>query len=183
METGAASEPVLKSERPISIKRRLTLWLLAALVVFLVLDTTVIYQNTLQSINVAFDRTLLASARAIGDTVNVERGKLTATLPYATLEVFEAVTRGRIVYRVNDFDGKFLSGYPELPPHNGEFPKRTPYAALLQPVYVGEGAARRIAWSPCSWLSAGATQEFGAAGVDVHAGSTSDFFDADVYLG
>ena len=140
---------------PISIRRRLTLWILAALVGFLVIDTTVIYQNTLQSINVAFDRTLLASARAIGDTVRFENGKLSASLPYATLEVFEAVTRGRIVYRVNDFDGNFLSGYPELPPHDGVFPKRTPYAALvafyespfenetvrvaalLQPVYIG----------------------------------------------
>jgi len=140
---------------PISIRRRLTLWILAALVCFLVIDTTVIYQNTLQSINVAYDRTLLASARAIGDTVRYENGKLSASLPYATLEVFEAVTRGRIVYRVNDFDGNFFSGYPELPPHDGVFPKRTPYAALvafyespfegetvrvaalLQPVYVG----------------------------------------------
>jgi two-component system sensor histidine kinase TctE len=147
----------MKFAQPISIKRRLTLWILAALVAFLILDTTVIYQNTLQSINVAFDRTLLASARAIGDTVKFEDGKLTASLPYATLEVFEAVTRGRIVYRVSDFEGKFLSGYPELPPHDGVFPKRSPYAALaafyedrfenesvrvtalLQPVYVGDG--------------------------------------------
>ena len=144
---------------PISIKRRLTLWILAALVTFLIVDTTVIYQNTLQSINVAFDRTLLASARAIGDTVKFENGKLSASLPYATLEVFEAVTRGRIVYRVTDFDGGFLSGYPELPPHDGVFPKRSPYAALaafyedrfeneavrvaalLQPVYIGLGSS------------------------------------------
>ena len=147
----------MKPARPISIKRRLTLWILAALVTFLIVDTTVIYQNTLQSINVAFDRTLLASARAIGDTVKFENGKLSASLPYATLEVFEAVTRGRIVYRVTDFEGGFLSGYPELPAHNGVFPKRSPYAALaafyedrfdneavrvaalLQPVYVGLG--------------------------------------------
>ncbi len=149
----------MKPARPISIKRRLTLWILAALVTFLSVDTTVIYQNTLQSINVAFDRTLLASARAIGDTVKFENGKLSASLPYATLEVFEAVTRGRIVYRVTDFDGGFLSGYPELPAHNGVFPKRSPYAALaafyedrfdneavrvaalLQPVYVGLGGS------------------------------------------
>jgi two-component system, OmpR family, sensor histidine kinase TctE len=147
----------MKLAQPFSIKRRLTLWILAALVAFLIVDTTVIYQNTLQSINVAFDRTLLASARAIGDTVKFENGKLSASLPYATLEVFEAVTRGRIVYRVTDFEGKFLSGYPELAPHNGVFPKRSPYAALaafyedrfeneavrvaalLQPVYVGMG--------------------------------------------
>jgi two-component system, OmpR family, sensor histidine kinase TctE len=145
----------MKATRPISIKRRLTLWILAALVTFLIVDTTVIYQNTLQSINVAFDRTLLASARAIGDTVKFEQGKLSASLPYATLEVFEAVTRGRIVYRVTDFEGGFLSGYADLPPHDGVFPKRTPYAALaafyedrfeneavrvaalLQPVFIG----------------------------------------------
>ena len=147
----------MKPARPISIKRRLTLWILAALVMFLIVDTTVIYQNTLQSINVAFDRTLLASARAIGDAVKFENGKLSASLPYATLEVIEAVTRGRIVYRVTDFDGGFLSGSTELPPHNGVFPKRSPHAALaafyddrfaneavrvaalLHPVYVGVG--------------------------------------------
>ncbi len=148
----AFSGSVVKS---VSIRRRLTLWILAALVTFLIVDTTVIYQNTLQSINVAFDRTLLASARAIGETVKFDRDRLTASLPYATLEVFEAVTRGRIVYRVGDFDGKFLTGYTELPAHNGVFPKRSPYAALaafyedrfenetvrvvalLQPVYTG----------------------------------------------
>lgn len=139
----------------LSIRRRLALLILGALVTFLVIDTTVIYQNTLQSINIAYDRTLLASARAIGDTVKFEDGRLSASLPYATLEVFEAVTRGRIVYRVSDFEGGFLSGYLELPAHNGVFPKRTPYAALasfyedtfegdpvrvaalLQPVYDG----------------------------------------------
>lgn len=139
----------------LSIRRRLAVLILGALVTFLVIDTTVIYQNTLQSIHVAYDRTLLASARAIGDTVKFENNKLTASLPYATLEVFEAVTRGRIVYRVSDFDGGFLSGYADLPPHNGVFPKRSPYAALasfyedrfedepvrvaalLQPVYDG----------------------------------------------
>ena len=139
----------------LSIRKRLAVMILGALMCFLVIDTTVIYQNTLQSINVAYDRTLLASARAIGDTVKYENGKLSASLPYATLEVFEAVTRGRIVYRVGDFNGDFLSGYAELPKHNGVFPKRTPYAALaafyeeqfegepvrvaamLQPVYDG----------------------------------------------
>ena len=142
---------------PISIRRRLTLWILAALVAFLMVDTTLIYQNTLRSINVAYDRTLLASARAIGDTIRFDDGKLTSSLPYATLEVFEAVTRGRIVYRINDFEGRFLTGYSELPPHDGVFPKKTAYAALaafyedtfenesvrvaalLQPVYIGSG--------------------------------------------
>lgn len=146
----------LLAGRELSIRRRLAVLILGALVTFLIIDTTVIYQNTLESINIAYDRTLLASARAIGDTVKFEEGKLSASLPYATLEVFEAVTRGRIVYRVSDFDGGFLSGYQELPKHNGVFPKRTPYAALasfyedkfegdpvrvvalLQPVYDGQ---------------------------------------------
>ena len=48
--------------------------ILGALVTFLIIDTTVIYQNTLESINIAYDRTLLASARdAIGDTVKLRR--------------------------------------------------------------------------------------------------------------
>ena len=50
----------------LSIRRRLAVLILGALVTFLVIDTTVIYQNTLQSIHVAYDRTLLASAKSIG---------------------------------------------------------------------------------------------------------------------
>ncbi len=141
----------------LSIRRRLAVLILGALVTFLLIDTTLIYRSTLDSINVAHDRTLLVSARAIGETLRFSGDRLDVGLPSATLDVFEAVMRGRIVYRVSDPDGRFLAGTAELPSHDGAFPKRSPYAALasfqdaqfdgeavrvvalLHPVYDGAG--------------------------------------------
>jgi two-component system, OmpR family, sensor histidine kinase TctE len=117
--------------RTASIRQRLAIPIIAALLLFFAVDSITLYRNTLDSINTAYDRTLLASARAIGDTVRFESGRLMVSLPYAALEVFEADTRSRMVYRVSDFEGGFLSGYADLPKYRGEIPERPAYAALV----------------------------------------------------
>ncbi len=114
-----------------SIRRRLMIPIIATLVVFFSIDAYQLYRNTLRSVNTAYDRTLLASARSIGETVRFENGKLIVGLPYAALEVFEADTRSRMVYRVGDFDGAFLSGHRLLPAYTGEAEKSPAYAALV----------------------------------------------------
>ncbi|TAG50007.1 MAG: sensor histidine kinase [Betaproteobacteria bacterium] len=124
-----------------SIRRRLTAPIIGALLLFFIVDAASLYRNTLASVHTAYDRTLLASAKAIGETVSFGNGKLTVLLPYAALEVFEADTRSRMVYRVNDFDGNFVSGYASLPPHQGRVPQTTAYSALVEfyeDVYEGE---------------------------------------------
>jgi two-component system, OmpR family, sensor histidine kinase TctE len=145
-----------------SIRRRLMIPIIATLLVFFSIDAFQLYRNTLRSINTAYDRTLLASARSIGETVRFENGKLTVGLPYAALEVFEADTSSRMVYRVGDFDGTFVSGHKALPAFSGESEKRPAYAALvtfyedifqgepvraaalLQPVNTGEEGYRMV---------------------------------------
>ncbi len=117
--------------RRASMRRRLTLPLVAALVLFFVVDSYFSYRDTLQSINIAYDRTLLASARAIGDGVKYVHETLSVSLPYPALEVFEADTRSRMVYRVSDFEGGFLSGYADLPAFRGRSSEQPPYAALV----------------------------------------------------
>jgi two-component system, OmpR family, sensor histidine kinase TctE len=117
--------------RMASLRRRLAIPIIAALLIFFAVDSITLYRNTLESINTAYDRTLLASARAIGDTVQFESGRLIVSLPYAALEVFEADTRSRMVYRVSDFDGGFLSGHADLPKNMRGIPQRPTYAALV----------------------------------------------------
>jgi two-component system, OmpR family, sensor histidine kinase TctE len=114
-----------------SIRRRLAFPIVAALVAFFILDSFASYRNTLASINTAYDRTLLASARAIGETIKFDADKLSVGLSYAALEVFEADTRSRMVYRVTDANGRFLAGYEGLPAYSGTIPERTAYAALV----------------------------------------------------
>jgi two-component system, OmpR family, sensor histidine kinase TctE len=124
-----------------SIRRRLSVPIIGALLLFFVVDAANLYRNTLASIHTAYDRTLLASAKAIGETVSHAGGKLSVSLPYAALEVFEADTRSRMFYRVNDFDGNFLSGYASLARYQGRIPQNTAYSALVEfyeDVYEGE---------------------------------------------
>ncbi|MGL5003529.1 MAG: sensor histidine kinase N-terminal domain-containing protein, partial [Casimicrobium sp.] len=118
-------------ERTTSIRRRLLFPIIASLVVFFAIDATILYRETLAAINVAYDRTLLASARAIGDGVKYVHDEVTVSLPYPALEIFEADTRSRMVFRVSDFDGAFVSGYKELPPFQGKSTREPPYAALV----------------------------------------------------
>ena len=139
-KSGQSDETVVKS-RPASIRRRLAIPIIAALIVFFVLDSIALYRNTLDSINTAYDRTLLASARSIAETIRYEKDALTASFPYAALEVFEADTKSRMVYRVSDFEGNFVSGYKDLPPFRGAIEQRPAYAALVsfyEDAYLGE---------------------------------------------
>jgi two-component system sensor histidine kinase TctE len=140
-----------------SMRRRLTVSVLLALLIFLLVDAAVVYQTTLTGINTAFDRTLLAAAKAIGDTVRHENGRITADLPYSSLDAFEAITRGRIAYRVSGLDGEVVAGTENIEPFTGEYSTRNQFpalvefyeaqldgedvrvAALLQPVYVDGG--------------------------------------------
>ena len=65
----------LLAGRELSIRRRLAVLILGALVTFLIIDTTVIYQNTLESINIAYDRTLLAALQGDGRVPQSELGQ------------------------------------------------------------------------------------------------------------
>lgn len=114
-----------------SIRRRLIFPIVASVALFFGFDAWFHYRDTLAAINVAYDRTLLASARAIGDGVRYAHQQVTVALPYPALEVFEADVRSRMVYRVADFDGKFVSGYADLPAFTGTISTTTPYAALV----------------------------------------------------
>ncbi|MBC5768274.1 sensor histidine kinase [Ramlibacter albus] len=118
-----------------SLRRRLLLGILLPVVVFIALNGYSLYTRALAAANTAYDRTLLASAKVIGEQLDVsgydEKAKLRATVPYSALEAFEADNRSRMVYRVSHLNGELVSGYGELPFWHGTLPQRGPYAALV----------------------------------------------------
>jgi two-component system sensor histidine kinase TctE len=120
---------------PGSLRRTLLIGILAPVGLFIVINSVSLYRQTLAAATVAYDRTLLASAKTIGEQLDVEGydalSVLRAKVPYSALEAFEADNQSRMFYRVSQLDGEMVSGFAELPFWRGRIPDRTPYAALV----------------------------------------------------
>jgi two-component system sensor histidine kinase TctE len=136
-----------------SLRGQLLRWLILPLVLLVALNAVSLYRDALEAADVAYDRSLLSSTRALAERVSVQGGKVVANVPYVALDSFETDTLGRIYYKVTGLHGETVSGYDDLPPvpknvprtdlypalvrfyhatYNGE---RVRIAALLQPVY------------------------------------------------
>jgi two-component system sensor histidine kinase TctE len=120
---------------PRSLRRTLLAGILLPVGLLVVLNTVSLYHQALAAVTQAYDRTLLASARTIGEQLDVEgydsAARIRATVPYSALETFEADNQSRLFYRVSQQDGTLVSGFDELPFWRGTIPQRPPYAALV----------------------------------------------------
>ena len=109
--------------------------ILGPIVLFVGMDTYSLYHQALNAVNIAYDRTLLASAKAIGELLEVDgvgdKATLRAQIPYSALEAFEADNRSRMNYRVSDAKGQWIDGVKDLPLWTGTLPNQGPYAALV----------------------------------------------------
>ena len=118
-----------------SLRRQLLWGLLVPIALFVVVDTVSLYRQALTAVNTAYDRTLLASAKAIGELLDVEgegpQARILARIPYSALEAFEADNRSRMTYRVSRVDGVWVDGAQDLQPFSGTIPQQGPYAALV----------------------------------------------------
>ena len=123
----------LRAER--SLRRDLLVGILLPIVLFVVVDTVSVYRQALAAVNVAYDRTLLASAKSIGELLEIEgegsAARIRARVPYAALEAFEADNRSRMAYRISDARGQWLDGDAALAAWQGSLPQQGPYAALV----------------------------------------------------
>ncbi|MDM0031009.1 sensor histidine kinase [Variovorax sp. J22P271] len=121
--------------RATSLRARLLLGILGPIAVFIVINSVSLYRQSLAAATTAYDRTLLASAKTIGEQLDVEgydeAATLRAIVPYSALEAFEADNQSRMYYRVSALDGQLVSGFEELPFWRGQLPNRPPYAALV----------------------------------------------------
>ena len=120
----------LLSRRRSSVRSYLLAWIISPIALFIVIDSFSLYRNTLESVNTAYDRMLVASVHSIGDLLRIENGELKASLPYAALEIYEADYSSRMIYRINDLDGKFFDGDDDLPAYRGRRDKAAIYPSL-----------------------------------------------------
>jgi two-component system sensor histidine kinase TctE len=119
----------------LSLRRNLLIGILLPIVLFVVVDTFSLYRQALAAVNIAYDRTLLASAKSIGELLGMDgigtETHITAQIPYSALEAFEADNRSRMTYRVSDIKGNLIDGAQDLPLWTGTLPNQGPYAALV----------------------------------------------------
>jgi len=119
----------------LSMRSRLLLGILLPVLAIVAINTASLYRQALNSADVAYDRTLLASAKSIGELLDVvgdgEHVRLQSTVLYSALEPFEADNRSRMFYKVTGFKGEAVSGYHDLPAWHGTIPVKGAYAALV----------------------------------------------------
>ncbi|CNH18961.1 signal transduction histidine-protein kinase BaeS [Yersinia aldovae] len=89
------------------------------------------YISAMNAATLAYDRTLLASARTVAERLVVRHGQLEVDVPYIVLDSFERNMNDRLYYQVITPEGKSIAGYNDLPP----FPPTTP-RSLLYPALV-----------------------------------------------
>ena len=123
----------MKGDRRLSLRRRLLMGILLPVAAFVVVNTVSLYRQALAAADTAYDRTLLASAKAIGELLEVtgSPARLQAGVPYSALEAFEADNRSSIYYRVLGFDGENVSGFDDMPAVRAAEQTQSVYAALV----------------------------------------------------
>lgn len=119
----------------LSLRARLLLGILVPVLLLQVVNAVMVHRQALAAADTAYDRTLLASAKSLGELLSVrvdgDRPRVEANLLYSALEAFEADNRSRLYYKVTGFDGEVVSGFEDLPPWRGRLPDQGPYAALV----------------------------------------------------
>ena len=140
----------MSAPRRLSLRSGLLLGLLLPVLLLVAVNTYSLYRQALRAADTAYDRTLLASAKSIGEQLEVsgrgDAAQLRASVPYSALEAFEADNRSRMYYKVSGFRGEPVSGFADLPAWRGTLPVKGPYAALVD-FYDDEyrGAPVRVA--------------------------------------
>lgn len=120
------------AERLGSLRNELLRALLIPLVALVALNAVSVYRNALEVADVAYDRSLLASTRALAERVAIKDGKVVADVPYVALDSFETDTLGRIYYKVSGIHGELVSGFGDLPPVPANVPRSEAYPALVR---------------------------------------------------
>ena len=124
-------------DKPGSLRGRLILRLAVLFTVTLLVSSVSAYWSARGAADTAYDRTLLASARAISDGLYAVEGMLSANVPYIALDTFAYDTAGRIYYQVLGPKGELVSGYEDLPAPPRGTPRTNDYPALAS-FYDGE---------------------------------------------
>jgi two-component system sensor histidine kinase TctE len=123
---------VFASAHRFSVRSYVLVWISLPLCAILIVDSWFMYRSALRSANVAYDRTLLATTHAFGDSISYANGQYRLSPPLALLEIYETPQSDRYYYRVSDSSGALLSGDEDLRPYKGVLPKNTSYPWVVQ---------------------------------------------------
>ncbi|WP_372866004.1 sensor histidine kinase [Pseudomonas sp.] len=115
-----------------SLRGRLLRRLALLLALILLVSSMSAYWSARHAADTAYDRTLLASARAIAQGLYADDGRLKANVPYVALDTFAYDSAGRIYYQVLDLRGQLVSGYEDLPAAPPGTPRTDDYPALAR---------------------------------------------------
>ena len=148
----------MKAER--SLRRRLLLGILLPVLGFVLVNAFSLYRQALAAADTAYDRTLLASAKSIGELLEVSDDggvtQLKAIVPYSALEAFEADNRSRMYFKVTGFSGEMVSGFEDLPAASRKLPVKSIYAALVHfydDAYLGQPVRMAVLLQPVSGVT------------------------------
>ena len=115
-----------------SLRGTLLRWLLVPAMILLPLNAWFTYREGVAIANAAYDRSLLLAARTIAESLFVEQGRLSVSLPYAALELAENDLGGRLFYRVNGVHDELISGFDDFPPVPPDVPVSRTYSSLVR---------------------------------------------------
>ncbi|HEY6897079.1 MAG TPA: sensor histidine kinase N-terminal domain-containing protein [Rhodocyclaceae bacterium] len=99
-----------------SLRRRVALWLLPPLLVLLAVNAYFSYSGALTAANLAYDRSLAASIKSIGERSYARNGEVVVDIPYSALEIFSEGAQEDVFYAVFGPNDKLITGYPDLRP-------------------------------------------------------------------
>lgn len=115
-----------------SLRGRLLIRLALVLSLLLALGSFNAYWSARSAADVAYDRSLLSSARAIGERLFDADGQLFVDVPWIALDNFAYDITGRLYYQVIGLEGESISGYEDLPGPAEDVPMTTDYPALAR---------------------------------------------------
>lgn len=98
-----------------SLRLQLLAWVVLPLAGLATINLWTSQRNALATADLVTDRMLVGSARAIAEQVAMVDGVLDATVPPASIEMFDTGDRDSVYYRVETTGGRLLTGYPDLP--------------------------------------------------------------------
>jgi two-component system, OmpR family, sensor histidine kinase TctE len=102
-----------------SLRLQLLGWLLVPLAGIVIVNTWVTYRSARITAGIITDHTLLASARAMAEQIQLADGVMEAIVPPSALEMFASEAADRVYYRIEESDaiaiGHLIAGWPDLP--------------------------------------------------------------------
>jgi two-component system sensor histidine kinase TctE len=105
-----------ESPKPVSIRRRLLLYLVSSAALMVSGAAAVTYLVALHSANNAYDRSLLDPAFDIADNVRLDVSGAHVDLPQKALEALVYDQVDKVIFQVRSKENAIIDGVPDLPP-------------------------------------------------------------------